>query len=766
MRRRRGPLTRSGVRRLPRAAWGVALVLTVAAAGPRLVGLGDAGLTGDEDYTYLTANAVARGEPSAMPSGMPYLRALPLTWLNAGAVRVLGPDDARAYRLTAAVAGTLTPGVLYLGSASMGLPHVGAVAGTLLAFSEWHVATSRRGRMYAPFVLAFLVCGFLFWRWIETGRAVVLVAALVTYALTLSLHLLGLIAPQFALFALALPGQAAVSVGVGLSVVAVVVGLGYYLQQSLVQWPYGVWSLPRDYTFDGVELQIAEMSQGGGWTPLLVLAGGAVGLWLAVGLVRRESSTERPVVSNAVVLASGAAIGVFLFNGHLWGAALAAGTLFVVRPVDLRGLLRIERAPLAVMAVGATGWVAYALSTREVRTGLRRLFGYPYPYPVVLWDLSPAMVVMAAIAVAWVAFGRDSERRRAVRVACLAVIGPLALIGLARPWGPPRYLSMTYPFVLVLAGWFVYEIVERAAARRTPSGSSAVVLPAVLLAVAAGVFPGHGVPYVWPRPGDPMLTDVELVDWRTMPRVDHATPGRALAAMWRPGDVVVAEGRDHGAGICRASGLLVPPPRRRGRVPLSRRGWRRAGQVRRQRPAVFDAGTAAARTRDDRTRLVSHLGRAPRPGFRLLLPRTVRMATGTASPGAARDHRPGRRHRPVLPRLSGVVASGSPPTRRELAALVRPEPLSGAPVRGTRRPRDRARTRCAARPACLRGPGAGRGLPPPPLGVSAVAGCSGRGAAPPTDPGRGRRRAHDPFPRDAGHLDGPQHRAPRRVPTG
>src|SRR5207247_11442803 len=42
--------------------------------------LGALGFYGDEDLSVLAARAVVDGQGSRMPSGMPYRRALPLTW--------------------------------------------------------------------------------------------------------------------------------------------------------------------------------------------------------------------------------------------------------------------------------------------------------------------------------------------------------------------------------------------------------------------------------------------------------------------------------------------------------------------------------------------------------------------------------------------------------------------------------------------------------------------------------------------------------------
>src|SRR5207247_8417779 len=63
-----------------RAELSIAIALTLVAAGPRFYRLGALGFYGDEDLSVLAARAVVDGQGSRMPSGMPYRRALPLTW--------------------------------------------------------------------------------------------------------------------------------------------------------------------------------------------------------------------------------------------------------------------------------------------------------------------------------------------------------------------------------------------------------------------------------------------------------------------------------------------------------------------------------------------------------------------------------------------------------------------------------------------------------------------------------------------------------------
>ena len=224
----------------------VAAALTLVSAVPRFYDLGRLSFYADEDYTWRSAQAVLDGGGSRMPTGMPYRRALPLTWANAAVVAVLGGDGEAPYRVTSAALGTLTPAALFLtGSALVGPP--AALAGSaMLALSEWHIAFSRYARMYVPFLFFFILTGHFFWKWGRTGRWSDGVLGLTFFAITVSLQVLGLIAIQFALIAVTLPGSTVTGAAAGMIALAVFAAAAvlYGLDAHFVGRPYVEWSLP------------------------------------------------------------------------------------------------------------------------------------------------------------------------------------------------------------------------------------------------------------------------------------------------------------------------------------------------------------------------------------------------------------------------------------------------------------------------------------------------------------------------------------------
>ena len=82
-----------------------------------------------------------------MPSGMPYYRALPLTYLNAAILKVSDPGSEASYRAASAFFGAATLVILFLGARAYFGFSVAIVACCFMLLSDWHIALSREGRM-------------------------------------------------------------------------------------------------------------------------------------------------------------------------------------------------------------------------------------------------------------------------------------------------------------------------------------------------------------------------------------------------------------------------------------------------------------------------------------------------------------------------------------------------------------------------------------------------------------------------------------------
>lgn len=523
----------------PRLRWGIALLLVLAAAVPRAHRLGEESLTGDEDYSWIAATAVAEGRGSVMPSGMPYRRGLPFTWANAAVVSLLGAEDNASVRVVAAAAGSVTPAAVFLAGSSLVPPPAALAGAALLTVSEWHVTRSRHGRMYPLLALTFFLTGVLFWRWARRGGAGRGAAALGLLAATVSLHLLGLPAAQTALFAVVLPGALAVSPWAVLAVVASATAALHHLNRVVVQAPYAAWALPRGYRFEtattgapGAEFASQDPHA------LPVVLGVAVGVWWA-----SRAPGARPVgLRGALTRLAGAGavvvVAVAVMHGLLVAAGMAAVVALLLDPRSPGRRLRAEALPIALVCAVGVGWLAVAMANGGVDAGLRRVAAYPYLYLRSLWPVAPALVTLFLVGTAglvWPTGEATSEERPGLRAAALAAWVPLVGLGFAAPHGPARYAFMLLPFVAIVAAWPLVALARVALDRWRPGLDSRAAAALAIAAIFAGILPGHGIVASW------RATAVDYGSAVDPFPADHETPGRFLAEVLRPEDLVIAE---------------------------------------------------------------------------------------------------------------------------------------------------------------------------------------------------------------------------------
>jgi hypothetical protein len=525
-------------------------VLLLASAFPRFHDLGHLSFYSDEMLTYMSARSVLEGDGAAMPSGMPYDRGLPFTLVNAAAASALGEDKESSYRLTAAVFGTVTPAVLFVTGTAFVSPPAAFVAASMLALSEWHVAFSRFARMYSPFLLFFILSAYYFWRWATEGGRTRLVLGLLFFACTVSLHLLGVFAAQFALLPLVLPRETArprmpppalALLAVGLGAPAV----GYLLDKLLIGSTYAAWSLPPGFELAGqAPRQAAIDAAGTDPLPVLLMLGATLlGGWL--GWVLQHSETERndavPLLRRAGIVGAGAVAGAFLGGGHLWGALLAAIVLLLARTSTAWRIPRGAWLPLLLLTAVAAVWSIYVLQTMGLYAGSRRLTGFPFPYPTFFWFQFPGLVLLFAGALLWLLARAREDGRTPLAAAVLGVLLPTAAIGVIQEWGGTRYLFHVYPYMLLAGAAVLVHVCSRLTKTILPARGPAFAAGVALLVVLSGATGAHGiVPTLRVAAldhGQPIDQYIHIFPFRP----DHRSPGLHVRDNLEPGDVVIAE---------------------------------------------------------------------------------------------------------------------------------------------------------------------------------------------------------------------------------
>ncbi len=528
--------------------WTAAIVLMLLAALPRFYELGSLGFYGDEETTALAARSVAEGGSAAMPSGMPYQRALPQIYLNAGAARLFGLDKELSYRVPAAVLGAVTVPVLFLLARFwVGTPPA-LLAAVLLAFSEWHIATSREARMYAPFLLFYTVALFSFWRWAIRGGWLRLITAAASFLAATSFHILAMVGVVLALVPLAFGGRMSKPVGALLGLAIAVGGMS---------WVYHKWTNAPLSAWNALSAQgtavTEHFSDTSGYallssllldfaeplTAITMAAGVLVGVLIARRAAVQDAApgAQLRVIARYVIAAIAAG---FTMTGRLHGAALAWCLFLAIYPYGLIEFLRTGKALWAVLFTFALVSMATVIAQLGVVAGLKKLFMFPFPYDAWFLQMLGGVFFLFA-ATTFHALARvEDEQGRTRRAFVLAVVLPFLGAGIVSQWGGTRYLIEVYPFVLLLAAVGLLGALEWVG-RRTGAWGPRGALVAGIVLVLSGALGGHGLPQAVCAATVQHGDKVDKLVYDIVIYPDHASPGRFVARHLRPQDLVVAE---------------------------------------------------------------------------------------------------------------------------------------------------------------------------------------------------------------------------------
>ena len=528
-----------------RRSWlAVLIALTLLAAVPRLVSLGSLSFYADEETTALPARAFAEGEGSRMPTGMRYHRAVPYTVMAAATARAFGMDEELGYRLPAALLGILTiPALLIVGRRLAGTGPAIAAA-VLLGVSEWHLVFSRQARMYAPFLLFYLLAAGALWRWTEEGGARRAALAAVFVAITVMLHPLGMSVVLFALLPHCFPNRARVPVATSIIFAAAALA---------ASWAYGrfVESLPFNTAGERLiappglavrapaPVEVLAATPFGVLSYLLLVVGAAIGTWIAIRLRPDDPAPgSRIRVMARVVLAAGT--GALAGAGQVYGAALAGGVYLMLFPEPLMSAWRRARYPLlALFAVGGIALVAQ-MATLGLTEGPRAALTFPFPYPVLLAQQMPVVLPLFAFMCLALIFGGRRDGDQGLRAAAAAALLLMGALGAISAWGGTRYLFSIYPLLLLGAGAALVRIADWFVARLGVRSHGWAAAGAAAIA-ASGLLLTHGIPQavriMQLDHGEPVN---ELIHMYPI-RPDHRGPGRFVRSMRQPGDIVIAE---------------------------------------------------------------------------------------------------------------------------------------------------------------------------------------------------------------------------------
>ena len=519
----------------------IVIALIICASLPRLYQLGDLSFYMDEETTAFASRALAEGKMPQMPSGMPYYRSLPDTWLIAMSARIFGTDNELSYRLPGAIFGILTIPLIFLVARPFIGTHAAILAALLLAFSEWHILTSRQARMYAPFLFFYTACTFSILEWARNNSSKFLLLATALFIPTVTVHNIGVFAAFIPLVTLFIKGFARVP-QYKLLIFSFVGGLSAFVYgKYLVSDAYQIWIEKNGIQniATASDNALTYLLPGNKVLLLLAIAGIFIGLWLgkkSAFFDQENGASFRLVTRYILTIAAGWLAGI----GHGYGTALALLLLLLQYPDGLGNYLKLTFMPLLALGLLVITSTALVIIDNGLTQGIKNILSYPYPYWLVLAQLSVGMTLLFALTNIYLTIAKNSNADLNLRIISIIGLFPIILIGFMMKWAPARYFIEVHPFILIVCGYVLITLCQYTGNRFFPGHNKSFITAAYLI-VFSGVISNHGI-YSAYNTGTvthgSKLNEAALI-FPIYP--DHKHPGEFVAKNRRPDDLVIAE---------------------------------------------------------------------------------------------------------------------------------------------------------------------------------------------------------------------------------
>lgn len=517
------------------------LLLTIVAALPRLYHLGDLGFYMDEETTAFASRSMAEtGEPQ-MPSGMPYYRSLPHTWLNSISANMFGLNNEYSYRLPGALLGALTIPLIFLLVRPFTGTSIAFLAALLLALSEWHIITSRQARMYAPFLFFYIACSFAILRWAKKDTLWNLIIAILLFFTAASFHNLGVFLALIPLIALFIKDYATTP-QYKLFLFAIITGVTVYIYGKIfvggpyLQWKeaYGITTInavANKSLLQHLTVTSLQLAQG--------ITGFLLGIWLAI----KSDFTDRANGKEFRILARyslATLLGGLAATGHLHGAFLSFLLLLLLYPEPLNYYLQRTWKPLIAISAVAAITAILTITEYGIIPGIKSLLMFPYPNWITLNTLSSGITLLFILAMLYLTIIKKTAPNSDLRILLVISLFPLILVGIFTKWAAARYLLQAYPFILIISAYALYTPAHKFFQRRF-ANAKAPALVFACLASLSGLLGGHGLISAYKVGtvdyGD-RLNEAALI-FPFYP--DHKTPGEYVAKHRSTGDIIIAE---------------------------------------------------------------------------------------------------------------------------------------------------------------------------------------------------------------------------------
>lgn len=538
------------------------IVLSVMAGGLalRLYHLGDLGLTGNEDYAVISAHGILEHGIPLFPSGVIYPRAVPLSYLVAACIALLGNTEFAA-RLPSVLFSTAMIGAVWLLGRRMADRRVALVAALLICISDWEIVVGRTARMYAMFSLFYLLAIYFTFRAAVDGGGSNRAGAVVSNVIAVITHrIAATLIVVHGLFAVMLWRRPR---GRTAALVAIAVVLLTTLADSIwTRAQYSRWEDLVQENFPGDEGD-GGMAKAG---LRRVLSQRVLPLFLDVAQHRSVLFSLLTVFVVATVAAcawrmlrhgadrlfpaalAAAAVALYLQQALLAALVLVAYAV-LGRRVTPERWLRNTMVLAAVVVIGSAAWLVYGAVgavdpsfptdlLSRARRSLRALVGYPANFGEFFIRRYPLQAVLAGVGAA-VALMRVARKRGVGTELYLLVVlvvptftmgfHPTALIRFYE-----RYAFFLNPYFVLLAAYGMVWVTEVARSRgRIPAFACCAALVFVFGLQMTRAWDAVHLQYGENRAlreayGEPIFYP------------DHDGPSRYVRRHYRPGDRVLA----------------------------------------------------------------------------------------------------------------------------------------------------------------------------------------------------------------------------------
>ncbi|MCK5395826.1 MAG: glycosyltransferase family 39 protein, partial [Gammaproteobacteria bacterium] len=440
----------------------------------------------------------------------------------------------------------LSPAILFLLFRSTLGGTTALAAALMLAFSEWHILVSREARMYAPFLLFYTCTAFYCWQWIKTNKYKYLLACILLFAISITIHKLTLMAVIFLLIPLVTNTKTAVPPIRALSLSAVFIVLGYMYHKFFVGAGYDIFLTTElaTETTSRYEQRYTKILNGIPLTNpvinlLLLIVGALAGYWFATARKAKSIKLNAPLLNTISYYTLAILTGVFAFTGLIYAATLTGIMFFSIKTGLPAIRLKSVKYPLGLLIFIALAWSSLSILQSGLHDGVKNIAGFPFPYFAHLTLISPGLVLLFLCACAYL-FANSKKIPDGLRVSIIATIFPIFVIGSVTSWGGARYLIGAYPFLIVAASIGLVILIKSIGNKTGWWGKSGTTVIAVIVA-SSGILVGNGIPSAIKAA---TLNYGEPDYWPALvlaSHPDHQSAGRFVRDRLQPSDIVVAE---------------------------------------------------------------------------------------------------------------------------------------------------------------------------------------------------------------------------------